>query len=228
MNQQALTAAPAPDDPTMGQNPQDTGSDPQALPTAVGTSPNASADVEVTLQSLTADVAELRTRVAQLEARLAGGEVGVTAAAAEAAVAAVAAPLAARPNDPKGEIKALLNVMFELALHADQDDRNVEQVQADFDKFCALVHHTRKGSPLLTQELFHYKWKPLIKRVQGYLSDPADPTSFTITQLAPDRIDARSETVRVFIRADKRMPPPLLLRRDAREDNAFRIDQSSL
>lgn len=222
MNQQALAAVPAPDGPATGQNPDDAAAELEALPAAMsGDAPGG----EPTLQSLAAQVAELRARVVQLEGRLAAG---ATAASIAAPVEDAAAPLAARPNDPKGEIQALLNAMFELALNAEQDDRNVEQVQADFAKFCALVHHSRKGSPLLTQELFHYKWKPLIKRAQGYLSDPADPTTFTITQLAPDRIDARSETVRVFIRADKRMPPPLLLRRDPREDNAFRIDQSSL
>jgi len=220
VNQQALAVVPAPDAPAAGPQPVETMAAAEALPVA---------QAEVTLQSLAAEIAELRARVAQLEGRPAEAAAAVAVAeTTAAAIAAEVAPLAAGPDDPKGEIKALLNVMFELALHAEQDDRNVDQVQADFQKFCALVHHTRKGSPLLTQELFHYKWKPLIKRVQGYLSDPADPTTFTITQLAPDRIDARSETVRVFIRADKRMPPPLLLRRDAREDNAFRIDQSSL
>lgn len=211
---------------------------------ALAAVPSAPAPVDegqaVTLESLAAEVAALRARVEHLEARAPAGPAEIAApTAAPAQVDAVQAPaatgetaanpsLGARPHDPQAEIHALLQVMFTLALHANPEDPDPAVVERDFEQFRALVHHTRKGSPLLNQELFHYKWKPLCKRVKGYLANEADPTTFKVTSTQPDRIDARTESVRVFVRADKRMPPPVLLRRDPDAGNAFRIDQSSL
>jgi hypothetical protein len=194
--------------------------------------------VASTLEDLAAEVASLRSRVALLEAQagivpeLATPEPIAIAPLPVAKVVSELAPadLSARPNDPMGEIKALLNTMFSVVLDSDPDNPDLERVDADFQRFLSLVHDSRKGSPLLNQELFHYKWRPLCKRVLAYLADPADPTSYKITQVTPsiDKIDVRSEIVRLFLRTEKRMPPPLLLRRDSRAGNAFRIDQSSL
>jgi hypothetical protein len=227
VNQQALAAVPSHVD-------QDgTAQDGTAQDKAALSAPTPA----VTLESLAAEVAALRARVEQLEARggepmptLASGAVEALPGEAPAAPTdrAPAPVLGARPHDPHAEIHALLQVMFTLALNADPEDPSPERVERDFEQFRALVHSSRKGSPLLNQELFHYKWKPLCKRVKGYLSNHADPNTFQVTSTQPDRIDARTESVRVFVRADKRMPPPVLLRRDPDAGQAFRIDQSSL
>jgi len=134
--------------------------------------------------------------------------------------------LPARSAEPMVEIQGVLRAMFALALATDPEDGKA--LEANFDGFKELMHHLRKGSPLLHQELFNYKWRPLCTRARLYLADPADPSSFAIVQTAPERFDARTETVRVFLRADKRMPPPITLRRDDRQDGAFRIETSSL
>lgn len=115
--------------------------------------------------------------------------------------------------------------MFDLALGTDPDD--TKAVEARFEPYRDLVHSLRKGSPLLNQELFNYKWRPLCTRVRLYLGS-ADPGSFTIVQMAPEAVDQRTESVRVFLKADKRMPPPITLRRDERAGGAFRIETSSL
>ena len=101
-------------------------------------------------------------------------------------------------------------------------------VEADFERFRTLVHTERKNSPLLNQDLFRYKWLPLCRRLATYLADVQDPASFRITQWSPEVVDARTESVRLFLRADKRMPVPVQVRRDALVGGQFRLDQSSL
>lgn len=193
---------------------------------------------KVTLKQLATELEALRSRVAELEAKLAAGPVVASPRAgrnAEVTAAVVAAPVVAQtaiastpPADGRAEVQALVTAMFAAVVAARPENPDREAVEADFEQYRALVHTERKNSPLLNQDLFRYKWLPLCRRLPTYLANVQDPASFHITQWAPDTVDARTETVRLFLRADKRMPVPLQVRRDPQAGGQFRVDQSSL
>ncbi len=166
---------------------------------------------DATLSSLAQEVAELRARVAMLEARL------QPPAKSPAPVPVVA------PSDPLESAKALVTSLFAVALNA--------AGLSDEDAFLAfrdLVHADRRGTPLLDEELRSYKWRPLVQRCRQYLSKPEDPRSFYIERIQPEPITPQSEQVKLYLRAEKRMPPPLTLRRDATASGAWRLEASSL
>ncbi len=182
----------------------------------------------LTLQGLEAQVQALQARVDGLEAQLAS-RTPVSPVAAQVAPVAVAAAIAtAAPADDQGTIAAQLTKLFAIAARSNPENANSDAALAEFEDFRALVHVDRKNSPLLNQELYQYKWRVICRRYAQYLTDIANPASFQITTQVPAVIDARTETVRVFLRADKRMPVPVLFRRDPTQASAFRIDQSSL
>jgi hypothetical protein len=185
------------------------------------------ADVgKVTLKQLATELEALRRRVAELEAKLTVGPAVVSAVAAPVVAKTTIAPTP--PADGRAEVQALVTAMFAAVVAARPENPDREAVEADFEQYRVLVHTERKNSPLLNQDLFRYKWLPLCRRLATYLADVQDPTSFCITQWAPEAVDARTETVRLFLRADKRMPVPLQVRRDPQAGGQFRVDQSSL
>jgi hypothetical protein len=196
------------------------------------------ARAEPTLASLAAELQALRTRVEALESH-AGATVAPGAITAPAPVAADPAPelavavadpvvfaAPARQADAQAEIRAVLRSMFAVALQTQPDD--TVAFEAGFEHFKELVHHDRRNSPLLVSELMNYKFRPLLQRAHIYLQKPDDPGSFQIDKVTPDRVDGRTESVRVYVKADRRMPPPIALRRDVQAGGAFRIENSSL
>jgi hypothetical protein len=191
--------------------------------------PNASA--EARLSALETELAQVVARVFALEQQLATAVVPVTTPAAAPALPEVALPaehLAPPPRaaTPQGEIRAVLAAMFDLAMRPPtQDD---EQADLRYRAFSDLFHHTRRGSPLLENELMNYKWRPLCTRAASYLRDAADPSSFDIVQMVPAVVDDRTATIKVFLRAERRMPPPVTFRRDDMAEGALRIESSSL
>ena len=191
------------------------------------------------LPTLAAEVAALRQRVAALEAQLGPGTAQAAGPDAEAVTAQPAViavePLAdaevpqwlpARRDQPQAEVNALLAALFALCLKVKSQD--LHESLNEFEQFKSLTHSARKGSPLLNQELFSYKWKPVVQRVGQYLSNPTDPTSFAVSSMQPTKLDNKTEQVRLFLRAEKRMPPPITLRRDEQAGGALRIDAMSL
>ena len=200
---------------------------PEAQPGAAAT-PGA-----LTLEQLAAAILALQARVTALETRqgaapAAEAPVVLPAVALPATVTAEAPTPAALPrlDDPVAEIRSVLRAMFDLALGC--RDNDPADSEARFEQFKELMHHQRKGSPLLNMELQNYKWRPLVTRARLYLQKADDPASFAIVQMAPEKVDARTDSVRVFLKADKRMPPPVTLRRDDAVGGAFRIETSSL
>ena len=167
----------------------------------------------LTLQSLAQELAQLKARVAVLEARQ--------------------TPAAARPltehlpevtNQPPLEsARSLVQAIFAVALNGPQ----LPEEEA-FQAFRELVHAHRRGTPLLDEELRSYKWRPLLQRCRQYLSRPDDPSSFVIERCQPETVTAQTDQVRLYLRADKRMPPPITLKRDPGAGGAWRLEASSL
>lgn len=184
-----------------------------------------SASAAPSLAELSATVAQLAARVAALEAAQHGAQ---PVAPVTAVVAApVAAPRPA-PVDAQAEVRQLLEQLFAVALATDpQDD---EAIANQFELFRTLVHSDRQGSPVLDTDLRRYKWRPLIGRFGDYLFTADQPASFQIERMIPERLDARTETVKVHlaVRGGRRMAPPITLKRDPRFAGALRIEQMSL
>lgn len=187
--------------------------------------PQAGPDAVVT--SLQAQVAELSVRVTRLEALLAGtarsGDVS-GAAPVESAPAPVAA-MSSTLGPLESAHQVVTAVLTAALAGVDAED---EMAQAALEAFGLLVHSDRRGTPLLDEEVRVYKWRPLVAHVHQYLSKPGDPTSFEIVRTQPSEITAKIDQVRLYLRAEKRMPPPLTLRRDAQAGGAWRIESSSL
>lgn len=171
-----------------------------------------------TLESLAAEVARLSARVEALE----GLRAPTPAAPLPVAEAAPAADVPA--TDALAEVHALLRALFAVALSAESEIEG----ESRFERFRDLCHTMRKGTPLLDRELRAYKWQPLSTRFAQYLADQQDPGSYRIVQMLPAAVDSSTETVKIFLKADLRMPPPLGMRRDPAAGGAFRIDSTSL
>lgn len=196
-------------------------------PAATAPAPGAVA-APPTLAELAATVAQLSARVASLEAKQ-SGEAAAPAIAAPVAVAPpAAAPIKAVPADANLEVRQLLEQLFALTLATDHLDE--EAIANQFEIFRTLVHSDRQGSPVLDTDLRRYKWRPLLGRYSDYLFTPDQPASFQIERMIPDRIDARTETIKIHlaVRGARRMAPPVTLRRDPRFAGALRIEQMSL
>ena len=166
---------------------------------------------EPTLQSLADELADLRARVAVLEARA-------------PAVARQAAPVVAVVHEnPVEAAKQTVAALFAVAL-------NQAELSEDdaFQAFRELVHADRRGTPLLDEELRAYKWRPLVQRAQQYLSKPGDPKSFFVERCQPEAPGPQTEILKLYLRAEKRMPPPITLRRDPSVGGAWRLEASSL
>jgi len=176
----------------------------------------------VTLASLAAQVADLTARLTALEQRVSPEPIAPDAMAGSSAAAIQ--PPERMAHDPLAEVHTLLHALFAVALAPESDVEG----ESRFERFRDLVHSLRKGTPLLDRELNSYKWQPLAGRFAQYLQISGDPASFKIVQMVPDAITEHTESVKVFLKAEKRMPPPLSLRRDDRAGGAFRIDGSSL
>ncbi len=197
--------------------------------------PPISPPIHADLRTLAAEVAALRERVAVLEARLGQPLVEVPDAVAIEAPVIAAIPeadaempqwLPARREQPQAEVNALLTALFALCLKVQSQD--LHESLEEFEQFKTLTHSARKGSPLLHQELFSYKWKPVVQRVAQYLANPTDPSSFAVDTMKPNKLDNKTDQVRLYLKAEKRMPPPITLRRDDNAGGALRIDAISL
>lgn len=183
-------------------------------------------EVTAQLQRVSKQLAELSGQTALHDApqtETATVQAIETMAAADLVVPAPPTAVAATPKD---EAYLLLQQAFAAAVQTDLSDP--ESLEAGFAVFCSLSHSSRHGTPLLNGELLAYKWKPLVQRLGQYLQEPKDPTSFAVVQWQPDEPDGRTEMLKAFLRADKRMPPPVTFRRDARAGGALRIETSSL
>ncbi|MBI5610305.1 MAG: hypothetical protein HY902_15620 [Deltaproteobacteria bacterium] len=180
------------------------------------------ATVDERLAALLQRVEGLAARLDSLEARLASAAVPP---AAPRVAAPVPAPLA---GDDLAQIRALLQRLFAVASVANLND--TEQLQEQFVVYKELVHHDRQGSPLLDGDLFKYKWLPFLGRWRDYLGSDGALDSFQIERLMPERIEARTEVVKLHlvVRGGRRMSPPVQFRRDAAAANSFRIEQMSI
>lgn len=189
--------------------------------------PVAAPPIAATIGDLAQMVAQLSARVAVLEAKLqVPGP--VQEPVSPAVVTAAAVPMAAVPTDPNAEVRSLLEQLFALALGT--DPHNEEAITNQFELFRTLVHSDRQGSPLLDTDLRRYKWRPLLGRFTDYLFAVDQAASFQVERTIPERIEARTETIKVHlaVRGGRRMAPPVTLRRDPRFGGALRIEQMSL
>jgi hypothetical protein len=115
---------------------------------------------------------------------------------------------------------------FALALEPLPAD--ADEAAALFQRFLALVHSSRQGSPLLDRNLRTYVWLRLRERAPIYLARPSDPASFFVVRRVPAEIGPRTETAKVFLQAATRLPVPVTLRPDEAAAGAWRIEASSL
>lgn len=197
---------------------------PALSPASVATPPAAAS-----LGELAQMVAQLSARVSVLEAQLqiqGPVEASLPVHAVVAAVPAVQ-PLPV-PSDPNAEVRSLLEQLFALALATDAQSEDA--IVNQFELFRTLVHSDRQGSPLLDTDLRRYKWRPLLGRFTDYLFVVEQASSFQVERTIPERIEARTETIKVHlaVRGGRRMAPPVTLRRDPRFGGALRIEQMSL
>ncbi len=190
----------------------------------------ATADTPVLQATADERIAALLQRVEVLAARVDTLELRLATAGSLPVVvrAPIATPPAAVATDDLGQVRSLLQSLFVLAAGVNLSDP--DQLQEQFALYKTLVHHDRQGSPLLDGDLYKYKWVPFIGRWADYLGADAAPGSFQIERMLPERIEARTETVKLHlvVRGGRRMSPPLNLRRDATVGNAFRIEQMSI
>ena len=184
-----------------------------------------------TVASVGAELDELKAEVEQLKsllAELSSSGAGVVAATAAAATAAATpAPAPAPPAKPMDAVHSLLREVFALA-KTPMDEEDLDERDAMFERFVALVHSDRKGTSMLDQSLRNYTWAQLRKKADIYLNEDGDVGSYTITRQSPEAIGKRTPRVKLFLRARTRMPTPITLRRDDREAGAWRIEASSL
>ena len=166
-----------------------------------------------TLEALALEVADLRARVATLEARL----LPVPRPAALPIVPST------QPPETLEAARATVTALFAAALNA----AHLPEDEA-FAAFRDLVHADRRGTPLLDEELRAYKWRPLVQRCQQYLGQPDEPASFVVERSQPETPSPQTDVLKLFLRAEKRMPTPITLRRDATVGGAWRLEASSL
>ena len=184
-----------------------------------------------TVATLAAEVAELRTLVQELQSRLGGLERGATArASAGVAVATVA--VAARPaptvskDDVELSLRELLTSALKLALEPAPEDPELADEQ--FERFSALCHSSRRGTPMLNSSLRTYTWHQMRKNAAIYLQQGDDPGSFEVTRCDPRKLTGNVARVKFFVRARTRMPTPITFARDDDANGSWRIEASSL
>lgn len=175
---------------------------------------------DLTLESLAKELAELRMRVQFLESRLIADKPTAPMPAIKASQV-LEVPRIAMP--PMEAARTLLHSLFVTALRAESPGD-----EEAFEAFRQLVHTDRRGTPLLDEELRSYKWRPLLTHCRQYLQKPEDPWSFVIERSQPEQVTEQTEVVRLYLKADKRMPPPITLKRDVHANNEWRIEGSSL
>ena len=178
------------------------------------------------VETLKAAVADLQSQGKQSLSDVAAGAAAL-AAAVDVATSKAAAPKPVAPKaDPMAEVHSLLQQVFKLALTPQPEDP--EERDLLFARFAQLVHSDRRGSAILDQSLRSYTWTQLRNKADIYLKDTADVGSYTITRSAPAELDRRASRIKLFLKARTRMPTPISLRRDARAEDAWRIESSSL
>ena len=186
------------------------------------------ASVAVELDALKAEVDALRAIVATLNSggvvHSGGVDVDVTP---NSAPVVEPAPAPAEPEDPMAAVHGVLRQLFSLAKEP-LDDEDVEEHDAMFERFIALIHSERKGTAMLDQSLRNYTWSQLRKKADIYLDDDGDVGSYTITRSSPESVGKRTSRVKLFLRARTRMPTPITLRRDDKDGDRWRIESSSL
>ncbi|MCO4763834.1 MAG: hypothetical protein KC502_20140 [Myxococcales bacterium] len=196
-----------------------------------------SATTPRTVESLGAEVDELRRMVTELSARLDGAtgkakppiskaKAAAPAAAAAAVTVAATTPTGAPEDDPIRAMRSVLTAAFEQALAPIPDDP--DEADAHFARFVKLIHSSRCGTPLLEQSLRNYTWRQLRRNAPIYLDDNQAPGSFECKRITPDNITARTEQAKFFLLARTRMPTPITFRRDSADGGAWRIEASSL
>lgn len=173
-------------------------------------------------------VRELMAKLDALSARVTALEAAGQAPTVVAPTVVAPAPAAAPAADGLTEIKGLLRSLFAVALATDASDD--VKVADQFEVFRTIIHSERQGTPLLDSDLRRYKWLPLLGKARDYLSDASQPGSFALERVLPDRIDARTNSVKVHVvvRGGRRMSPPVTFKRDPAAEGAFRIENMSL
>lgn len=137
-----------------------------------------------------------------------------------------------RPSDPLGEPRAVIAALLSAAL--EPVDAGAPPWRADeasdtpFDRFRACFHPDRRGTHVLDTSLLRFAWPRLRRTAASYLRDASDPSSFVVARSAPSAPTPQTDELKVFLRADGRMPVPVGLRRDRGAGGHWRIDSVSL
>lgn len=195
------------------------------------------ASTRTTVASVAAEVSELRdlvssllARVEELERRPAGAAGAATARVAAAVPAAAAVGASATPPSNNEDVELVLRQLLISAIQLAQEPMPDDPEDADrqFERFAALCHSSRTGTPALNSSLRTYTWHQMRKNVAIYLGEADDPGSYEVTRSDPRKITAQSTRVKLFLRARTRMPTPITFRRDNEADGAWRVEASSL
>jgi hypothetical protein len=190
--------------------------------------------VVAAIDRLTAEVALVRTALEAMGDRPSSGAITAAAAAVKSIV----------PQDRRTAPPSLAPLSLAPTLADAATDRNADEIEklfaflfmaaqdddseAGFENFVSVMHSDRTDAPRSIPSLKEFNWRALRKNAARYLSDPADPTSFTILSRNPESISAETNVVKTFLSCPGRSPVPVTLKRDSRQDAAFRITDSSL
>ncbi len=154
-------------------------------------------------------------------------EVAVAPAAQPLTAAQPAQPQAAPPRvearlDPLAEAHEVLAEAFRLA-------SLLEDTEPAFEAFLGLYHTERITPPRAVPTLREFAWRSLRRRVTDYLSEPGNPTSYTLARTDPAGVlPAQITAFRFFVNARGRSPPPVAFKRDPDQQGRLRLTDSSL
>ena len=105
---------------------------------------------------------------------------------------------------------SLLEAIFAAALH-----RNEEK---GFDRFMHVMAGSKHMAATGRRMHRQFSWAQLRRRVDEYVRD-GDPTTYYISSMRPERIDANTDKVRIMLRSAGRNPAPIVAVRD--EDEGY-------
>ena len=168
------------------------------------------------------NITEALRKIEQAEALLSQAKQALLAQASTKEVVDEAAPPQEAEKAPSKDydintVDGIVSTLLSLALQNPSDS----EAQPTLDRITHVSIDTKALASLM-----RFNWSRLKSQVQDYLSDPGNPSSFTIVR-EQDRSSGNIEEKKLFLSAKSRNPVPLTLRKDIGEEH-WRIYTFSL
>ena len=167
------------------------------------------------------NITEALRKIEQAEALLSQAKQALLAQASTKEVLHEDTPPQEEKTPSKGydinTVDGIVSTLLSLALQNPSDS----EAQPTLDRITHVSIDTKALASLM-----RFNWSRLKSQVQDYLSDPGNPSSFTIVR-EQDRSSGNIEEKKLFLSAKSRNPVPLTLRKDLGEEH-WRIYTFSL